>query len=181
LGGYALPIIGAGVVGALIILAFVYVLRTRANAEMQGESAIAVPADNDQALVMEAKKTCTADDCDASYAQVSTLADNSPWRDSIDFRQIESLWADATLKRARAETDIGQKRLLLAKVAAAKTLDESHKKQLAVEISTLEQPSATPSQLPVATREVTREAAAPPPVAAPTPRANVAPHRQPPR
>ncbi|HSO30918.1 MAG TPA: FHA domain-containing protein, partial [Labilithrix sp.] len=87
-GGYALPIVGAGVVGALIILAFVYVLRTRAGADTPPGGNITALPDSDQTLVMEAKKSCTTDECDAAYAQVSTLPEKSPWRDSIDFRQI---------------------------------------------------------------------------------------------
>ena len=149
-GGYALPIVGAGVVGALIILAFVYVLRTRANADVPQNGNITTPTDNDQALVMEAKKSCTSEDCDVAYGQVATLPEKSPWRDSIDFRQIESLWAESMMKKARAEADLGQKRVILTKVGAAKTLDDNHKKQLAMELAALDQPASTPSQLPTA-------------------------------
>jgi len=149
-GGYALPIVGAGVVGALIILAFVYVLRTRANADIPPGGTITTPTDTDQALVMEAKKSCSTDECDVAYAQVSTLSEKSPWRDSIDFRQIESLWAESMMKKARSEADPGQKRSILTKVSAAKTLDDNHKKQLAMELAALDQPPSTPSELPTA-------------------------------
>ena len=147
-GGYALPIVGAGVVGALIILAFVYVLRSRANADTPANGNITTSTDNDQALVMDAKKSCTNDECDAAYAQVLALPEKSPWRDSIDFRQIEALWADSMIKKARAEPDVGQKRLMLNRVNAAKTLDDSHKKLLTAEIAALDQPGTQPSQLP---------------------------------
>jgi hypothetical protein len=40
---------------------------------------------------------------------------------------------------------------MLNRVAAAKTLDDSHKKQLAMEIAALDQPSTAPSLLPTAT------------------------------
>ena len=150
-GGYALPIVGAGVVGALIILAFVYVLRTRANADVPQNGSITPLPDGDQALVMEAKKSCTTDECDGAYEQVSQLPERSPWRDSIDFRQIESLWAESMMKKARAtDLDPAQKRAILMKVSAAKSLDDNHKKQLALELAALDQPPATPSQLPTA-------------------------------
>ena len=152
-GGYALPIVGAGVVGALIILAFVYVLRTRANADLPPNGNITVPTDTDQAAVMEAKKSCTTDECELAYAQVSKLDERSPWRDSIDFRQIESLWAESMMKKARAEADPLQKRVILTRVSAAKTLDDSHKKQLAMELAALDQPPSTPSELPTAGRD----------------------------
>ncbi|MDB4944005.1 MAG: Adenylate cyclase [Labilithrix sp.] len=147
-GGYALPILGAGIVGALIILGFVYLLRARANADVPPNGAVAAPADSDQALVMEAKKTCTPDDCDGAYAQVSTLPDRSPWRDSIDFRQIESMWAESIIKKSRGVEDPGQRRLILSRVALAKTLDDAHKKQLAAELATLDQPGSSASTAP---------------------------------
>jgi pSer/pThr/pTyr-binding forkhead associated (FHA) protein len=175
-GGYALPIVGAGVVGALIILAFVYVLRTRANADTPPNGNITTPTDNDQALVMEAKRSCTTDECDVAYAQVSTLPDKSPWRDSIDFRQIESLWAESMMKKARAEAEPAQKRSILTKIGNAKTLDESHKKQLAMELAALDQPPSTPSQLPTAARD---PIAPPSAVIAPTPTPKVTPTAHP--
>jgi pSer/pThr/pTyr-binding forkhead associated (FHA) protein len=171
--GYAFPIVGAGVVGSLIILGFVYVLRTRANADTPPNSNISTPTDNDQALVMDAKKSCTTDECDAAYARVSTLSEKSPWRDSIDFRQIESLWAESMMKKARAEPDPAQKRAILTKVGNAKTLDGNHKKQLAIELAALDQPPSTPSQLPTATRASVAPPSAvtavPPPTRVPAP------------
>ncbi|MEA2748329.1 MAG: hypothetical protein QOI41_2472 [Myxococcales bacterium] len=147
-GGYALPIVGAGLVGALIILAFVWVLRARAADNGPGN--ITTSPDTEQALVIEAKKTCTPDDCDAAYQQISSLPDKSPWRSHKDFRDIENMWADSMFKKAAAATDVTVKRAMLAKVGAAATLDESHRAKLAAALADLDQPAATPSQLPVA-------------------------------
>ncbi len=147
-GGYALPIVGAGLVGALIILAFVWVLRARAADNPPGN--ITTTPDTEQALVTEAKKTCTPDDCDVAYQQISTLPDKSPWRSHKDFRDIENMWADSMFKKAAAATDITVKRAMLAKIGAAATLDESHRAKLSAALADLDQPAATPSQLPVA-------------------------------
>jgi pSer/pThr/pTyr-binding forkhead associated (FHA) protein len=182
-GGYALPIVGAGVVGALIILGFVYFLRTRAQPDPLPNGQIGASTDNEQALVMEAKKGCTADDCDAAYASVAALPDKSPWRDSVDFKQIEALWAESMFKKARATEEVGQKRLLLGKVAAARTLDDAHRKQLAAELAALDEPAPaptpaptpTPTQQPVAIRDPAPPTSA---VAPPTPsvKPNTPPH-----
>jgi ABC transport system ATP-binding/permease protein len=174
-GGYALPIVGAGVVGALIILAFVYVLRTRANADTPSNNGnITAPSDGDLALVMEAKKTCTTDECDAAYALVSTLPEKSLYRDSIDFRQIEALWAESMIKKEKAEADPSVRRALLNKISQAKTLDEAHKKLVAQELAALDQPPSTPSQLPTVLRDplVPPSSATPPP----NPTRTTAPH-----
>lgn len=148
-GGYALPVLGAGVVGAVVILAFVYILRARAAGQLPTHGEITPPADGEQALVMHAIATCTVDECEAAFAQISTLPEHSAWRNSAEFHRIELLWADSLLKKAAHEQDSGQKRLLLARVASLKTLDEARKKQISLELASLEPaPTATPSQLP---------------------------------
>ena len=148
-GGYALPIVGAGLVGALIILAVVWVLRARATETPPGANITTTP-DTDQALVAEAKKTCTPDDCDAAYQEISTLSDKSPWRSHKDFRDIENMWADSMFKKVAGATDVTVKRAMLAKVGAATTLDEARRAKLAAALADLDQPAATPSQLPIA-------------------------------
>ena len=148
-GGYALPIVGAGLVGALIILAFVWVLRARASDTPPGGN-ITTPPDTEQALVTEAKKNCTPDDCDAAYQQLQTLPDRSPWRTHKDFRDIENMWADSMFKKVAATNDATVKRAMLAKVGAATTLDEAHRAKLTAALADLDQPAATPSQLPIA-------------------------------
>lgn len=151
-GGYAAPIVGAGLVGALIILGFVYVLRSRAAGDTPPAGSIVPPSDAEQALVLEAKKACTVDDCEAAHQKVITgLPPTSVWRSSADFQQIEATWADSLLKRAQAEADPERKRALLQRVSNAETVDAFRRKAAADLLAALDQPVATPSQLPVAT------------------------------
>lgn len=147
-GGYALPIVGAGVVGALIILAFVYVLRSRANADTT--TTITTPPDTEQAALLEAKKSCTADECDAYQDMIAKISDKSPWRTHADFKTVENLWADSMIKKAGAATDMTVKRAILARVGNAATLDETRRAKLAAALAELDQPPATPSTLPSA-------------------------------
>jgi pSer/pThr/pTyr-binding forkhead associated (FHA) protein len=150
-GGYALPIFGAGLVGALIILAFVFILRARANSDTPQNGSIATPPDTDQAIVAEAKRTCTPDDCDAAYQQLMSLPEKSPWRSHSDFREVLNTWADSMFKRAAAATDLAVKRALLTKVNAASGLDETRRAKVTAALAELDQPAAMPSQLPVPT------------------------------
>ena len=175
-GGYALPIVGAGVVGALIILLFVYFLRSRATGvETPGNGVITTTADADQALVMEAKKNCSSDECEAGYTQIQSLPEKSPWRDSADFHQVEALWAESQIKKARAEPDLGQKRVILNRAAAAKTLDDAHRKMISTELTALDQ-VPVPSQVPTASAPNVAPSvtvAAVPSTAPPTPKTSV--------
>jgi pSer/pThr/pTyr-binding forkhead associated (FHA) protein len=181
-GGYALPIVGAGLVGAPIILAFVWVLRARAGEGTPQGGSITTTPDTDQAIVAEAKRTCTPDDCDTAYQQLLALPEKSPWRSHKDFREVENTWADSMLKRAAAATDPAVKRTLLTKANAATTLDETRRAKVAAALGELDQPAATPSQLPVATGATLPTTSAPvaavvpPPATAPGTVRNPPPH-----
>lgn len=176
LGGYAGPIIGAGIVGAALIVGVVWFMRQRA--EML-PSNITPSVDADQAIVVEAKKACTIDDCEASHVAINTrLPEGSPWRDSADFHQIEQLWAESVLKKARAEADPNARRALLQRVVASPKVEANQRKQANDMIAQLvDQPAPTPSELPVAvaakdsgTSLVVAPPTTAPPPPAPTPR-----------
>jgi pSer/pThr/pTyr-binding forkhead associated (FHA) protein len=150
-GGYALPIFGAGLVGALIIIAVVFLLQARKNGDTPPGGAINTPPDTDQAIVAEAKRTCTPDECDAAYQQLIGLPEKSPVRSHNDFREIQNMWADSVFKKAAAATDLAVKRALLNKINTATGLDETRRAKVTAALAELDQPAATPSQLPVAT------------------------------
>lgn len=168
LGGYAGPIVGAGVVGAALIVGIVYMMQRREAPEDIGPS-----VDTEQAIVVEAKKACTVDDCEASHLAVTTnLAEDSPWRDSADFHQIEQTWAESILKKARAEADPEARRALLQRVVASPKVDPNQRKQANDMIAQLvDQPAPTPSELPSAkdAGNQTHLAVSPPPTSAPRP------------
>ncbi|MBS2013793.1 MAG: FHA domain-containing protein [Deltaproteobacteria bacterium] len=169
-GGYALPILGAGFVGALIILGFVWFLRARAG-DNGSNGNITQPADNDQQAVTETRKTCTTDDCESYYHLAEKLAAGSPWRETPEFRQVEGTWVEYTIKKSRAQADGTTRRSILLRAAGTPLIADGSKKRLDEEIATLDQPAATPSQLPIATAATVAPTTTPsPPVttAAPT-------------
>lgn len=151
-GGYALPIVGAGFVGALIILAFVYVLQHShgPNDNPNNPNGVTPAPDAEQQILNEAKKLCTPDDCDAGYAKAQELGEKSPWRGQKDFRDVESMWADSLIKKATAATDNGAKRSILERINKSLTLDADHRARVATMLGELDQPSTTTSALPIA-------------------------------
>lgn len=127
-GGYATSIVAAGILGAGVILGAVYLLRERASRHAQ--DAQAAPLDPEQQLLLEAKKSCTLDDCEIPHSQVTTqLPPESPWRNAPDFHQIEATWADSVLRKADAEEEPAQRRALLQRVIGAPTVDEARRKR----------------------------------------------------
>lgn len=166
LGGYTVPILGAGIVGAGIILAFVYVLRAKAATEGGGTTATATaapPTDAEQAIVLEAKAKCTIEDCEEGHRAVNGLPPGSMWRSSPDFRQIEATWASSQLKRAETEQDPEARRKILTRVFQATTVDAVQRQAAADQMSALDRvgTAAVPSP------SVAQTTATPPPVTPP--------------
>jgi hypothetical protein len=126
-GGYFLPIMGAGIVGAGIIVAFVFFVGRRSLSE-GADAATAVIPDPEQTTLADAKRTCTPDDCEAAHTAVAAFPDDSPWAQNPDFRYVESTWGDSLLRKARAETDPQARRALLLRVVADSKVDPAQKK-----------------------------------------------------
>lgn len=136
--GYGLPIFGAGLIGALVILAGVYAVQTRTPT---GDGA-GKTNDPEQALVMDARRACTIDDCDASYERVwKGLSPQSTWRTSNEVKQITAIWADSLLKKARASTEVDEQRAILERVANSANADEARRKQAADQLAALNKPA----------------------------------------
>ncbi|HVH47906.1 MAG TPA: FHA domain-containing protein [Labilithrix sp.] len=149
-GGYVVPVISAGLVGALIILGFVYVLRARAASD-QRETVIGTAVDAEQVALVDAKAKCTMDDCEQSYKVVSGFPETSPWRKTEDFRFVISTWAESLLAKARRETDTARKNATLDALLADHQVDEGQK-QRARELKTGgTEPAPTPTDLPTVT------------------------------
>jgi ABC transport system ATP-binding/permease protein len=146
--GYVIPIVGAGIVGALIIVGFVFVVGRRAASE-QADSGITSTNESEQAILTEAKKSCSLDDCEQAHATISGFAESSTLREHADFRWILATWAEGLLKKARADADLSSRRVTLARILADPKVDALQKKQAT---DLLEQASAVPPEpAPIAT------------------------------
>jgi len=148
-GGYMVPVVAAGVIGAALILGFVYMLRTRAQDPQQ--NLINPTGDVEQATVMGAKAKCTIEDCETAYQQVIQLPQNSVWRSSPEFKAIIATWADSLMRRAAASTDNGQKRALYTRVAGEMLVDAATRKNASDQLSAIPDETAqNPNTLPSA-------------------------------
>lgn len=150
LGGYVLPVLGAGVVGAAIILAVVYVLRARAVA---GEADAGIMADSEQAILSDAKNRCSLEDCEQAHTTIAAFPENSPWREHADFRYVVTTWAESLLRKARADSNPTTRRETLMRLVNDAKVDAAQRKQ-ANDLLTQGDVAPTPTDLPsVATRD----------------------------
>jgi ABC transport system ATP-binding/permease protein len=153
--GYFVPVLGAGIVGAAIILAVAWALQSRAFRD-PADAGITSVGDTEQALLLEAKKACTIDDCEQPHTIVSGFPETSPWKDHPDAKYVIATWAESLLRRARAESDPSARRTLLARLLSDPRVDPAQKK-LATDL--IEQAAApvdstpAPAPVPVATKD----------------------------
>jgi pSer/pThr/pTyr-binding forkhead associated (FHA) protein len=146
--GYILPVIGAGVVGAAIILAIAFFLKEKA-AEQSAPS-IRTTGDTELAMLAEAKKACTPDECEQARNALATIPEGSPWREHEDYRYIIRTWAESSVKKARLEPNLATRRALLQAVIADTRVDEVLRKQARDLLEASTAPTPTPSELPTA-------------------------------
>ncbi len=90
--------------------------------------AAAAPSPEDVAM-QEAKRLCENGDCEAAHAKLlSAISESSRLRESDDFKNVESRWAEALLARADASPDPGIKRGLYQRVAQTMSVDSQRRK-----------------------------------------------------
>jgi len=118
---------------------------------------IAAPAVLDtpeQAIIGDARRLCAAGDCEAAQAKLDSLIpDTSRWRDSPEFKEVESSWAQSVIDHAEGVTDIAPKRALYQRVAQNMNVDAVHRKIAADKLQQLDSAgaaSANALELPVA-------------------------------
>ena len=101
---------------------------------------VKTPLEYEQAILTEAKRTCTKEDCEAAHVSVtSELRERSPLRQSADFKQIESDWAASTLERAEHESDPRKKEALLRRVRDTPSVDNDNRNLATDRLKQLEQ------------------------------------------
>jgi hypothetical protein len=114
-----------------------------------------VPEPVEQVLLLDAKKFCTSEDCEAAHVRVEAeIPESSRWRDSQDFKDIESQWAETLLTHAARELDGSTKRALYQRVAQTMSVDAQHRKLAADRLQELDSsgrggpaPTEVPSSL----------------------------------
>lgn len=124
-GAYAIPVLGAGILGAAIIVALAWVLKYR---NMQGTEDAGGLADADQSAVLAARAACTVDDCESGHNAISSLAESSPWKESPEARAVMQTWAESLLRKARADQDVVTRRATLSRVIADGHVDMAQRK-----------------------------------------------------
>jgi pSer/pThr/pTyr-binding forkhead associated (FHA) protein len=114
----------------------------------------------EQGVLNDAKKICAAGDCEAAHAKLeATIPESSRWRDSQDFKDVESAWAQSVMDHADGTTDVATKRALYQRVAQSMSVDPVRRKAAADKLQQLDSAgmgaaSANAMELPLAAAPV---------------------------
>ncbi len=114
-----LPFVIVGAVVAIaVVVGFAVMQRQHSTSEPVGEHNVTAD-DPEQIALQAAKKLCDENNCDLAHDKMMGKIDKkSPLRNSSDFQNIETRWADQVLGLADKEPDPSKKRSLLRTVQA---------------------------------------------------------------
>jgi hypothetical protein len=138
-----LPIAVFGVVVAAGALgAWIYV-----QPRMRASAPVAATSSPEQEVLAEAKKLCNDGDCETAHTRLdANIPESSRWRDTEEFREVESQWAQTVIDRADAVSDMTAKRDLYHRVAQTMGVDATHRKVAADRLQQLDaNPTAPPT------------------------------------
>jgi ABC transport system ATP-binding/permease protein len=168
---------GLKLVGALLGLGLLVVLgMVIFGAASRGTPAPAAtespPLDHAARALADAKALLDKGDLEAAHLKaIGEIPEDSNARQSQEFREIESRWADMLFDAAAKETDSTKKRAVLDRIAKSTTVDSVRRKRAANEIAQLDAEGAEGvdvNELPSAPRSETTTAR---PVASAAPKA----------
>jgi pSer/pThr/pTyr-binding forkhead associated (FHA) protein len=166
IGAYAVPVIGALVVGGGVLIgALLYSHRTGSDAV---DASPVVTSEVDQQLLAAAKAKCTPDECEQAHIEIVNIPESSPLRESPDFKWIVSTWASSVMKKAAADPNPESKRLNLQRILADAKVSQAQKDQADAMLKQLDAPVPVPTPTTTELTSPTTSAVAVAPSAKPT-------------
>ena len=149
---------GLKVVAALFGLGLLVVLgmvafggKTKPEAEVT-----AATVDPATRVLEEARALLEQGQIEAAHLKItSEIPEDSNARQSQDFRDIETRWANALFEQAARETDPAKKRAILDRIAKTTSVDSVSRKRAANEVAALDADGVAVDELPAAAPSVT--------------------------
>ena len=188
-GGSVVPWVLVGALFAIILVGgFAYWQRSQQQGNtVPSATTTAVPEDKDQLALQAAKKLCDDGDCEAAHDKlVISVSDKSPLKQSADYQNIETRWADVLLDRAEKEKDPTKRRALYRLIEQTTTVPSSRRDIASAKLQELDAvapsgthavasapPTGTGTTVPTGTATATHSATAHPTVTATTDRKSV--------
>jgi pSer/pThr/pTyr-binding forkhead associated (FHA) protein len=136
-------LIGIGVVVAALVIGLVIFLRPPATNTPVGPTQIADMNPMEAAVIKEAKELVEAKDFERAHKKLEAINDNSPVRETQDFKDIETKWADWMFGKVEDFTDPAEKKRILQQILQTPSVSPEQRKKAVEMLGTLGGPEPT--------------------------------------
>jgi pSer/pThr/pTyr-binding forkhead associated (FHA) protein len=144
-----LPFVIVGALVAVIVVGGFWFMQQRNN-QREGTTEHAQPDDPEQIALQAAKKECDDGNCDLAHDRlVAKIDKKSALRQTSDYQNIETRWADYMLGQADKEMDVGKKRRMLRDVQQTDTVPQPRRNIATAKLAELD--AATSATTPIPT------------------------------
>ncbi len=133
-----LPFVVVGALVAVVVVGGFWFMQQRQSGST-GTDTTHTADDPEQLALQAAKKDCDEGNCDLAHDRlVAKIDKKSALRQSTDYVNIETRWADAMLAQAEKETDVAKKRRMLKDVQATDTVPQPRRNIAAAKLAELD-------------------------------------------
>ena len=149
----------AAIAGVAVLVALGVVIATRGGSPEPELVSGSEPSDAARRTLLDAKALLDKGDIDGAELKAAEIPEASNARNTPEYRQIQSAWADALFAKAEAATAAVTKRGYLDQISRATTVDSIRRKRAASELSNMGAESVDISDLPSAPKDAPKIAA----------------------
>jgi ABC transport system ATP-binding/permease protein len=136
-------LIGIGVVVAIIVIGLVVALSGGKTNQTTGPTQAAEMNPVDAAILKEAKELAEAKDFERAHKKLEAINDNSPVRETQDFKDIETKWADWMFGKVEQQSDPVEKKRTLQQILQTPSVSPEQRKKAVEMLGTLGGPEPT--------------------------------------
>jgi hypothetical protein len=138
--------------GAIGIWAFMHHQRQQEPQFPSATQAAPDALELERPILADAKHLCIEqNDCETAHDKLHvSIRSTSPLRESADFQEIESKWAEGVLARAEVEPDTARRKALYTSVVQNQWVSADKRQTATNKLLALDELSVNPNQLPVA-------------------------------
>jgi len=139
-------LIGIGVVVAALVIGLVVALSGGKTNQTTGPTQTAEMNPLEAQLLKEAKELIDSKDFERAHKKLEAINDNSPVRESQEFKDIESKWADWMFSKLDQMSDPAEKKRILQQIASTESVSPEQRKKAADMLGSLGGPEPTVQQ-----------------------------------
>lgn len=142
-------LVGIGAVVGLLVIGVIIMMTRPPTTATTTDKPVAEMTPFDSQVIKEAQDLVNAKDFERAHTKLAAINDNSPARESQEFKDIESKWADWMFSKADQIQDVAEKKRILQEITKAQSVSADQRKKAADMLQGLAGPEpTTPTPIP---------------------------------